>query len=363
MSIILNLIVFFLIIGVIVTLHEFGHFIAAKFFNVYCGSFSIGMGPKLYEHKGKETKFELRALPIGGFVTMAGEADQEDNEEFKNVPLERTLKGKRTYQKVIIFLAGVFMNFVLALVIMLSLNFAVGRMPVNEARVGSLVKGEAASKAGMKKGDVIINIESPVSNKSSLISSYEDMNAALTKKELGVDGDTANINVTVNRKSESIVINMNVKFDENQNKYVLGITEATRKMNFTESIRNAFSTLGAMSVAIFEALEALVLNFTKTVKQMSGPVGIYQVTAQVTKTGSISNIFYLMALLSVNIGIFNLLPIPGLDGAQTLFAIIEGIIHRELPLNVKYTLQIIGLSLILLLMVVVTYQDITKLLR
>ncbi len=80
MSIILNLIVFFLIIGVIITLHEFGHFIAAKFFNVYCGSFSIGMGPKLYEHKGKETKFELRALPIGGFVTMAGEADQEDNE-------------------------------------------------------------------------------------------------------------------------------------------------------------------------------------------------------------------------------------------------------------------------------------------
>ena len=126
LQILINIIVFLLILTAIITIHEFGHFITAKKFGVYCGAFSIGMGPKIFSHKGKETEFQIRAIPIGGFVTMAGEDDQEENPYFENVPHERTLKGKKTYQKVIIFLAGIFMNFVLAIVIMFALNTTVG---------------------------------------------------------------------------------------------------------------------------------------------------------------------------------------------------------------------------------------------
>ena len=104
MQTLLNILVFLLILTGIIVIHELGHFVAAKFFKVYCGAFSIGMGPKIYGKKGKETEFQIRALPIGGFVSMAGEEDQEDNEEFKDVPVERTLKGKKTYQKIIILL-------------------------------------------------------------------------------------------------------------------------------------------------------------------------------------------------------------------------------------------------------------------
>lgn len=363
MQIIINIIVFILVLGTIVTIHEFGHFIAAKFFHVYCGSFSIGMGPKIFSKQGKETAFELRALPIGGFVTMAGETDQEENDRFKDIPLERTLKGKKTYQKLIIFLAGIFMNFVLAIVIMLILNLTVGVLPVNKATVGSVVKNTPAAIYGLKKGDTITNIECDASKKSYVISSFNDLNNDLTKKALNVTEDTISIDVTVTRDNQSVVIPMKVSYDKNAGRYTIGFIHATRRMNFTESIRETFKEIGTMSVAIFTALRKLALNFSSTVKQMSGPIGIYQITAQVTQSGQIANLFYLMALLSVNIGVFNLLPIPGLDGAQALFAIIEGIIGRELPQKVKFGLQIAGMALVLALMLIVTFQDIGRLFR
>ena len=160
MQTLINILVFLLILTGIIVIHELGHFIAAKFFKVYCGAFSIGMGPKIFGKKGKETEFQIRALPVGGFVSMAGEADQEDNEEFKDVPLDRTLKGKKTYQKIIIMLAGVFMNFMLALVIMLSANLTGGQINVNRCEVGSLVENGSALKKVMSS--LILNVNRQV---------------------------------------------------------------------------------------------------------------------------------------------------------------------------------------------------------
>lgn len=361
MQIIINIIVFLLILTGIVTIHEFGHFITAKFFGVYCSAFSIGMGPKIYSRKGKETEFQIRALPIGGFVSMAGEADQEDNPEFADVPVERTLKGKKTYQKVIIFLAGIFMNFVLGFVIMLCLNLSIGTMAVDSTKIGTVLKGSAADHYGLKAGDVIENITNTKTKKSYTIHHYSDVTKALVNNS-GNHQSTV-MKVTIKRKGQQKIVSVKTPVNNQTGRYYLGVTQETRKMNSLEAFSGTFKEIGSMSIAIFTALEQLVINFAATVKQMSGPVGIYQVTAQVTQTGEIANVFYLMALLSVNIGIFNLLPIPGLDGAQTLFAIVEGIVGHELPQRVKYGLQVAGLSLIMLLMVVVTYQDIAKLMK
>ena len=104
MQTLINILVFLLILTGIIVIHELGHFITAKFFKVYCGAFSIGMGPKIFGKKGKETEFQIRALPVGGFVSMAGEADQEDNEEFKDFPLDRTLRARRLIRRLLLCL-------------------------------------------------------------------------------------------------------------------------------------------------------------------------------------------------------------------------------------------------------------------
>lgn len=361
MQTIINILVFLLILTAIIVIHEFGHFITAKFFKVYCGAFSIGMGPKIFGKKGKETEFQIRALPIGGFVSMAGEADQEDNEEFKDVPLERTLKGKKTYQKIIIMLAGVFMNFMLALVIMLSANLMGGQVNVNHCEVGTLVEKGSAMKYGLKKGDIITNIECKQTQVSFAVASYEDLHNDTTRKALKTDYKNVTLDITVRRGKQSVVVKVVSPYNEEQGRYLLGFQQVTRRMSVSESFSYTFRELGEMSVAIFNALGQLVVNFAATIKQMSGPVGIYKVTSQVTESGSITTLLYLVAMLSVNIGIFNLLPIPGLDGYQAILSLIEGVIHREVPVKVKYALQVLGLAIVFGLMIAVTYQDILRL--
>lgn len=355
---IINIIVFLLILGSIIIIHELGHFLAAKYFGVYCSQFSIGFGPKIWSKKGKETEYELRALPFGGFVAMAGEEDQADNENMKDVPFERTLKGIKTYQKVIIFLAGVFMNFVLAIVVIFGVNVTSGQLPVNVAQIGAISENSAAETYGLKVGDIIEKIEIQETGKSYMISNFEDI--SFDQKLLNIDSDTITMNITVEREQQEKTIAVKVPYNATEGRYIIGITQATRSMTLVEAFQYTFVSFGEMSVAIFVALGQLVTRFTQTIGQMSGPAGIYQITAEVTETGQISYIFSLLAMLSVNIGIFNLMPIPGLDGCQVLFAIVEKIIGRELPEKLKLVLQMIGLGLVILLMIIVTYQDILR---
>ncbi|MEG0276747.1 MAG: M50 family metallopeptidase [Coprobacillus sp.] len=355
---IINIIVFLFILGSIIIIHELGHFLAAKFFGVYCGQFSIGFGPKIWSKKGKETEYELRALPFGGFVAMAGEEDQADNENMQNVPYERTLKGIKAYQKIIIFFAGVLMNFILAIIIIFGLNLTSGKLPVNNAQLGVIAEGSAAETAGLKKGDVIQQIDIAETGKTYLITNFKDID--FTQKGLSTSADSVTMKITVDRNGEKQVVNTKVDYNQDKSAYVLGITQATRSMNFVESIQYTFVTFGEMSVAIVGAIGQLITNFTKTIGQMSGPAGIYQITAEVTESGQVSHILSLLAMLSVNVGIFNLMPIPGLDGCQILFVAAEKVIGRELPQKLKLALQMIGLGLVMLLMIIVTYQDIMR---
>lgn len=356
----INMIVFLLVLGSIIIIHELGHFIAAKFFGVYCSQFSIGFGPKIWSKKGEETEYELRVLPFGGFVAMAGEEGQEDNEDMKDVPYERTLKGIKCYQKVIIFLAGVFMNFMLALIVLFSVNFTVGRLPVQMAQVGGIVENTPAEKYGLKENDIIQQVDIVETGQSILISNYDDID--FNQKTLNTTASSLTMNVIVKRGEEKVTIKMLVDYDKESEIYRLGITQATRKMDFTDSFFYTFIQFKTMSLAIFDAIKMLVTQFSKTVTQLSGPVGIYKITAEVTQTGQIVYIFNLLAMLSVNVGIFNLMPIPGLDGCQVLFALVEKIIGRELPEKLKFALQLVGLGLVMFLMIFVTYQDISRLL-
>ena len=357
---IINIIVFLFILGSIIIIHELGHFIAAKFFGVYCSQFSIGFGPKIWSKKGKETEYEIRALPFGGFVAMAGEEDQLENEDLKDVPVERTIKGIKTYQKVIIFAAGVIMNFVLAIVVLFGVNVTCGQLPVNVAQIGTISEGSPADRYGLQVNDVIQQVDIVETGQTILVSNYDDIN--FTQESLKTTADTLTMKITVQRGTEKEMISMNVQYNADQGRYLLGITQATRQMTFAEAIQYTYVYFGEMSMAIFTALGQLVTRFSETVGQLSGPAGIYQITAEVTETGQVAYILNLLAMLSVNVGIFNLMPIPGLDGCQILFAVIEKIIGRELPSKLKIALQMVGLGLVILLMIFVTYQDISRIL-
>lgn len=357
---IINIIVFIFVLGSIIIIHELGHFIAAKYFGVYCGQFSIGMGPKLWSKKIGETEYELRALPIGGFVSMAGEADQEENEEMKDLPVERTLKGIKTWKKVTIFLAGVIMNFVSAFVILVAVYALAMPVSTNSSTLGFVQENSPAMSAGIQKDDTINKITIEESKKEFLIGSFSDLSVALNKEENNYTGDTLLINVSITRDKQEYNIPVIATFNEQTGNYYLGVSPITRSLTFIESVKYSADTFKTTSLMIFTTLGKLVTESKETIGQLSGPAGIYQATSQITESGNIANIFLWISMLGINIGVFNLLPIPGLDGSQVLFALAEKAIGREIPIKLKYALQLAGLALVFGLMIIVTINDLFR---
>lgn len=357
---IINFIVFFLVLGFIIIIHELGHFIAAKYFGVYCGQFSIGMGPKLWSKKIGETNYELRALPIGGFVSMAGEVDQEDNEEMKNLPVERTLLGIKTWKKIVIFLAGVIMNFVSAYIIIVAVYAIALPVSTNSSTLGVIQDNSPAMIAGIQEKDTINKITVNETGKEFLIGSFSDLSLALNKAENNYTGEVLELNILITRDKQEYRIPVTATYNEDTGNYFLGVSPETRHLTFVESIEYGFETFKTTSLLIFTTLGKLITDSKETIGQLSGPAGIYQATSQITESGNIANIFLWVSMLGINIGVFNLLPIPGLDGSQVLFAVVEKIMGREIPIKLRYALQLAGLALVFGLMIIVTVNDLFK---
>jgi regulator of sigma E protease len=357
MQTIINIIVFVLVLGTIIFIHELGHFIAAKSFGVYCAEFSLGMGPKIFTKKVGETEYQLRLLPIGGFVAMAGEADQEDNELMKDVPQERTLKGIHTWKKCVVMLAGVFMNFVLAIIIMIGV-FSFSETGTNSTVIGEVVANSAAKEGGLLPGDEIQGFI--VDKEEYLVASYDDLANVLSEISEGRKDEVLTMDVVFIRDNEEQTKTIEAKYDETAKRYAIGVTEETRALSFSEAITYGFNYFKEMALLIFTTLGKLITDSANTVGQLSGPAGIYQATSQITESGSISSLLLLTAGLSVNIGIFNLLPIPGLDGSQVIFSVVERIVGKEIPIKIKYSIQLAGLALVFGLMIFVTINDISR---
>lgn len=356
MQTLINIIVFILILGIVVLIHEFGHFITAKSFGVYCSEFSIGMGPKLFSKKIGETEYEIRALPIGGFVSMAGEADNEI-EEFKDVPFERTINGISCWKKVVVFLAGVFMNFVLSIVILIGV-YSFIEVQDNTPVIGSVSDNGPAMMAGIEAGDRITKIS--YDGEEYIIGSYDDIHEVMKKIES--DNETVTVEVELVRDSKTITKQVNAQYSEESGSFLLGIISGTRQLSFFEAVNYALAQFKTLSLLIFTTLGKLFTDTANTIGQLSGPAGIYSTTAQITATGSISQLLIFLALISTNVGIFNLLPIPGLDGCQVIFALVEKMIGRELPLKLRYILQLAGLALVFALLIYVTINDVSRIL-
>lgn len=358
-----TIILFLLMLTIITVVHEFGHFVTAKLFKLYVYEFSIGMGPKIYSKKGKETTFSLRAFPIGGFVSMAGEDDKENlaNDVDKpniEIPFERTLPGIKPLKRIIVMVSGVLMNFILAFIIM-SMTFLANGFYNKSAEpiIDTVVENYPAYKAGIQKGDKILAVS--FDNGYSI----EPKDFSEVQSVFSLYDGKGNMHLKLLRGEETLLVDVKPVFDEEQNAYFIGITSLENEVvevNFSNCFVIAFDYL----ISAMKLILVTLLGLFRGVgfNNLSGPVGVYTVTEEVVSYG-FATYMSLIALISLNVGVFNLLPLPIFDGGRIFITLIEMIIRK--PINKKVENAIMSASVVLLIMLVlfVTFKDITKLIK
>lgn len=348
-------IVFIIMFGSLVAVHELGHLIAAKWAGVYCYEYSIGMGPLIYKHQGKETQFSLRLLPIGGYVSMAGEQEASD-EAYPDVVVP---EGRRLYEQshgkqIIIMLAGVTMNFIMAFVLMYTavmLNGGYNDLTVRPTIVTSVVEDSAASQAGLEVNDEIIGVIDSNGNEVT-VDDYDDLSPY-------IDGSA--ITLIVDRDGSVLNIEITPQYSDSEQRYMMGITTPSGtwiQANVITSVKGSVTMLVNLTGQIFDALVGMFTG--DGLSNVSGVVGVYQATDQVVDMG-IVYVFMFIAMFSLNLGIFNLLPIPALDGGRALILLIELIVGHPLNKKIENGIIVASFALLMLLTVVITLKDIINL--
>lgn len=356
MNIVIGILAFVIMLSVIVIVHEWGHYIAAKSFGVHVHEFSIGMGPALYQRQGKETLFSIRAIPFGGYCMMAGEndgsQDEDEDDWLKNVPEDQRLYTKKTWQQIVVMAAGVFMNFVLAAFIYIGLSLSQGYVVEEPKPVAyEIQENSPAAKAGLKAGDEIIAVESE--GKTIHPATQFD----LYKHLQFYNGEST---FTIKRDGETFEVKMAPEKNPENSTYSIGIIAQAgrRAIPWYESIGVGLQNMWNDTATIFQTFGMLFQG--RGLEGMSGPVGIYQVTQQATQYG-FATYMNLFALISLNIGIFNLIPIPALDGGRILILAIERITRRKLNPKIVENVIVVSFLLLMGLFVFATYNDIMRL--
>ncbi|NGZ75468.1 RIP metalloprotease RseP [Saccharibacillus alkalitolerans] len=421
--VVLTVLMFF----VVVTVHEWGHYYFAKRAGILVREFAIGFGPKLFAYKRDETTFTLRMLPLGGYARMAGEdpeldpiqpgqtiavrlsdegvvkkiyldrldtrrnvvigeiewIDIEDRmqirlnvdgetqhldvdrkadivmrgQELQVAPKDRQFRSKSVGKRALAIFAGPLMNFLLAFVLFL-IYVQVSGVPDEKAtgvKVGDVVAGTPAASAGLQKGDVVQSIDG------------QPVNGDLSKvTELVNASGGSEIQMAVERGSETLQIPVTpktVKTEDGREVLQVGIAleQLKRSASFTETFQFAGKSFASGSTAILDALRKLVFE-RFDINQLAGPVGTLQATGQIASQG-IDQMILWTALVSINLGIFNLLPIPMLDGSRLIFLGIEAVRRKPIDPNKEGIVHFVGFALIFLLMIAVTYNDILRIIN
>lgn len=354
----MTIIYFILLLSLIISIHEAGHLLAAKIFGVYCSEYSIGMGPVLFSHKGKETTYSLRLLPIGGFVAMAGDNENVlESNTTSDIPFERTLLGIAKYKKIIIMLAGIFMNFVLAFVLIACIQLHVGsyRLPA-EPILHQVLSGSPAEAAGLHSGDRVISLQI-ANGKQIKPKDFDEMSVYLLTYE-----GKGDVNMQIERNQQLMNIRLTPRYVEKENRYLIGVSApegVLKEVNWLNCWYYSWLNCVQMLQTIWLTLGQLIRGIG--VRNLSGPIGIFQATGKAAAAGPLAY-FYVMALISLNIGFMNLLPLPILDGGRVFLTIVEALFRRPLPKKVENALMLASTAAVLALFVYATFNDILRLL-
>lgn len=346
----MSLVYTLIVLSVIIIVHELGHLISAKLFGVYCKEFAIGMGPKIWGFKGKETEYNLRVFPFGGYVAMAGE-EAVDVE----VPVERSLLGISKPKRIIIMLSGIAMNFLLAMIIFTGINWNLGYVLQSpKAVLAGIVENSPAEAAGLQTNDKILKM------------TFEDGTSIVPKNFEDVVTFTqlyhTTITFTIERGSEQVVISVTPVYDQETERYFLGVMLPPADkvtINPIQGIGYAFMTVTETIYGIFLLIGKMLTGIG--LQSVSGPLGIIEITGTQASYGLL-NVMYLIAILSINVAVFNLLPLPILDGGRVLIIAVEMIIKKPIDKRLEVALMVVSAILLILLMLFATWQDLGRLL-
>lgn len=345
----MTLIYFILILGVIILIHEFGHFIFAKKAGIYVYEFSIGMGPRIFKwtRKNDETEYSIRLIPIGGFVQMAGEEIEDDPE----VPKDKKFSVKTFGQKFMTVIAGIMNNFLLAIFLFFLIALFNGA-PQNKAIVGEISEDYPAYTSGLKEGDRILKVNGKNAATYDTLALELQVN---TGKNIKLEVDRNGQTETVNLKPKKVKEN-----GEEVYRYGFTITDEV-ETGFFASLKYAFSKTFSLLHQMILVIGYLVTG-NLNLNALAGPVGIFGIVGTAADAG-IWSVLSLIALLSVNVGFINLLPLPAFDGGRLLFIIIEKIKGKPVDPRLENTIHSVGFFLLMALMILITYNDIVRLIR
>ena len=341
-----------LLLGILITVHEFGHFASARMCGIPVKEFSIGFGPKLVQWRSKkhETVFSLRPIPLGGYCMFYGDTDDDPDGAQKDDP--RSYSNAPVWKRMISVSCGPLMNFVLAFVVAVVLMAAYG-VVLSTPVVADVTAGQPAAQAGLLPGDVFVSVNGvDMQGKSA-----QDVSDAI-----GSLGEGQDVQMTVSREDGQHDLTIHPYYDSEQNRYMIGITiqSGYSPMPAGSVIPAAWSTCKSASTAILQALGKLFTT-GEGLDQAAGPVGVIQLVAQQTQQGGLEIFLYLMVVISINLGLMNLLPIPGLDGSRLVFMIIEAIRRKPVNQRIESIVHLCGYALLLGLMLFFTYKDILRL--
>ncbi|TQE88750.1 RIP metalloprotease RseP [Streptococcus suis] len=414
-----GILAFIFIFGVIVVVHEFGHFYFAKKAGILVREFAIGMGPKIFAHTGKDgTLYTIRILPLGGYVRMAGWGEdkteiktgspaslslneagvvtrinlsgkqldslslpmnvtsfdfeekleitglvleesktyrvdhdativEEDGTEVRIAPLDVQYQNATVWGRLMTNFAGPMNNFILGILVFIILFFMQGGVANPSSNAVSITEGGALQAAGVVTGDKILSVNGNTTD------SYTEVATIISK--VATDATTApSFDLVVEHDGKNR--HVSVTAEQVDGAYRIGISPIL-KTGFVDKIVGGFQEAGATALRVVTALKNLIANFD--VKQLGGPVAIYKVSSQAAEFGLVS-VLGLMAALSINLGIFNLIPIPALDGGKIVMNILEAIRRKPLKPETESYITLAGVAVMVVLMIVVTWNDIIR---
>ena len=347
LSNILYVLLAIVMLGVIVTVHEFGHYCVGRLCGIGIVEFSVGFGPRLLGWERKGIKYSLRAIPLGGYCAFVGEDERNDD--------PRAMNNQPVWKRFLTVLSGPAMNFVLAFVvcaIMLNAYFIAETYPIVDQALADM----PAEQAGLQAGDRIVEV-----NGVELTNDTAGVRQMISVIQ---SGDLSQpIDLVVDRDGQRLSYSMTavpVETGEGQpSRYQIGIVFSSRTYNFIESLREAGSYMAETTVMMLDSLKNLIFK-GEGLEDTAGTVGIIAVVAQKAREGMYM-VLWLMYIISLNLGIMNLLPIPALDGGRLLFLIVEAIRRKPIPPEKEGAVHAVGMVLLLGLFVVLTYHDIVKL--
>jgi len=333
---------FIFVFGLVVLAHELGHFLVAKKVGIRVYEFGLGFGKRILAFKYGETTYSLNLIPLGGFVKLAGMDGEEEDQS-------RDYNYKTVWQKMAVIFSGPLMNFILAFVIFFAI-FAWFGVPVkvsSSTEIGNILPGYPAEKAGLHAGDKILAVNG------------QKVQEWPTIVKLVNNAPNKTSTFTIEREKKQFVVKITPKLEKERNVGLIGITPKviSQRLGIWAALKNGFLQTIGVTGAIIVGLKQMIAGQISS--DISGPIGIAQMAGQAAKTG-MENLLRLVAILSINLGLFNLFPIPALDGGRLFFLIIEAVRGKPLEAQKEGMVHFIGFVLLLLLLVVVTYKDIMK---